>query len=283
MEFRGLMGGLYRITEWIMRLSVINVLWIVCSLPFFYLVLAGLIATSQEAEYAGQAIVLISAVMPFTLFPATAAMFAVARKWVTGDEDVPLFKTFFRGYKENYLQSMLGGLLCVLFGAVLYVNYTFYVRQSGTLSLLSILFIVLAVILFSAFIHFFSILVHFHMKFWQIIKNSFLITIGNPAMTITLLVSNGIILWISVYKITFLIPFFMGSLMAIVSFWNFNRIFDRMKVLSEKQKQEEQEKEQEETESGTEQGESNRVEQAESDADPSDKPEQGSDAQDHRK
>ncbi|GAA3400883.1 YesL family protein [Paenibacillus hodogayensis] len=241
MEFRGLMGGLYRISEWIMRFSVINVLWVICSIPFFYLALAGLIGSTESIDFFKQSIVFIAIVTPFTLFPATAAMFAVARKWVTGDVDVPLFKTYFRSYKENYLQSMLGGLVFVLLGTVMYINYTFYLRQSGTLSLLSILFIVLSFIVLAAMLHFFSIMVHFHMKFWQIMKNSMLITIGNPVMTIFLLVGNGVILYVSFYHFTFLIPFFMGSLMALVSFWVFFRIFDRMKMITEKKEQEEAE------------------------------------------
>lgn len=241
------MGGLYRISEWIMRFSVINVLWIVLSIPFFYLfwaIMLGMLTSADTGELAQQSIASIfflpAIVSPFTLFPATAAMFAVARKWVTGDVDVPLFKTYFRGYKENYLQSMLGGLFFVLLAAIMYINYTFYLRQSGALSLLSILFIVLAFILISAMFHFFSIMVHFHMKFWQIVKNAFLISIGNPVMTVFLLVGNGVILYAST-RFTFLIPFFMGSLMAFVSFWVFYRIFDRMKTLSEKKQEEEEE------------------------------------------
>ena len=39
MEMRGMMGGFYKISEWIMRLSVTNLLWIVCSLPIWYLLL----------------------------------------------------------------------------------------------------------------------------------------------------------------------------------------------------------------------------------------------------
>jgi uncharacterized membrane protein YesL len=236
------MGGLYRISEWIMRLSVINVLWVICSFPFFYLVLAGLIASAESIDFLKQSAVMIAIVTPFTLFPATGAMFTVARKWVTGDDDVPLFKTYFRGYKENYRQSMLGGLVFVLFGAVIYINYTFYLKQSGTLSLLSILFIVLTVVMIAAIFHFFSIMVHFHMKFWQIIKNCLLITIGNPVMTIFLLTVNGIVIYVSVNHFTFLIPFFMGSIMATVSFFAFHRIFDRMKTLNES-KQEEAEEE----------------------------------------
>lgn len=244
LEFRGLMGGLYRISEWIMRLSVINVLWVVCSAPFFFLGFLGMVAAAQQqsTQVFGQTLILMAIVAPFTFFPATAAMFTVARKWVTGDADVPLFKTFFRGYKENYLQAMFGGLVFVLIGTIIYVNYTFYLRQSGTLSLLSVLFIVLTFILAAAMFHFFSIMVHFHMKFWQLIRNSFLITIGNPAMTVLLLVGNGIVLYFSLFRFTFLVPFFMGSLIAYASFWNFYRIFERMKTLSEQKEKEAAEK-----------------------------------------
>jgi uncharacterized membrane protein YesL len=248
LEFRGIMGGFYRISEWIMRLSVINLLWVVCSFPVFFL---GLNTLLSPPEYFAYGVVLISVLTPFTLFPATAAMFTVARKWVTGDVDVPLFKTFFRGYKENYVQAMFGGIVFVLLGAVMYFNYTFYLRQSGALGLLAIFFIVLAFVMFAAMFHFFSIMVHFHMKFWQIVKNAFLITIGNPVMAVLLIVTNLIVIYFSFYHFTFLIPFFMGSLMATASFWNFYRIFDRIKTISEREKQKREEQSQaEETRDG---------------------------------
>lgn len=227
-----------------MRFSVINVLWVICSSPILLGILFTIAAINQtdNAENVAALVRLMflycGVLSPFLLFPAVAAMFTVARKWVTGDVDVPLFKTYFKGYKENYLQSMMGGILFVIIGTVTYINYLFYVRQSGTLGLLSILFIVISFIVLAAMFHFFSIMVHFHMKFWQIMKNSMLITIGNPVMTIFLLVGNGLIVYISIYHFTFLIPFFMGSLMAFVSFWTFFRIFDRMKSLAESKEQE---------------------------------------------
>src|SRR5690554_780565 len=100
------MGGFYRISEWIMRLSVTNILWVVTAFPVFFCIFSLLFFSSTVEEV--QAWFLPIAVLsPFLLFPSTSAMFALARKWVTGDADVPLFKTFFRSYKENYLQSML--------------------------------------------------------------------------------------------------------------------------------------------------------------------------------
>jgi uncharacterized membrane protein YesL len=228
---KGMMGGFYRISEWIMRLSVTNVLWIVCSIPFFYLLLAGFYG---GAEVFRQTLLLLAVVAPFTLFPATAAMFTVARKWVSGEGDVPLLKTFFRGYKENYVQSMVGGIVYVLIAVILYVNYRFYLSQSGSLRLLSVLFITFSIIVIVSLFNFFSILVHLHMKTLHIIKNALLITIGNPIASLALIVCNGIILYVSVAKFTFLIPFFMGSLMAAFSFWMFYRSFS---LLQQKQQE----------------------------------------------
>ncbi|MDQ1909787.1 DUF624 domain-containing protein [Paenibacillus sp. GD4] len=232
MEFRGIMGGFYRISEWIMRLSVINVLWIICGIPFFLLGL--ILLQAQTTEQILQTFLLMAIVAPFFLFPSTAAMFTVARKWLTGEEDAPLFKTFFRGYKENYVQAMLGGLIYVLLGVILYTNFKFYGTQAGAFGVLRFLVISLTGLLFISVFHFFSILSHLHMKIWQIIKNALLITIGNPVRSISMLVLNGVIMYFSFTQFTFLIPFFMGSLVAVVSFWHFNLIFGK---LQEKQQQ----------------------------------------------
>jgi uncharacterized membrane protein YesL len=249
LEFRGIMGGFYRISEWIMRLSVINVLWVLCSIPVFFLLLAGL--TSQSADAFVQMIPLLAIVLPFTLFPATSAMFAVARKWVTGEEDVPLLKTFFRGYKENYLQSMVGGIIFVLIFVIIYVNYRFYVGQGNTLKLLSIFFIAFTFVVSTALFNFFSIMVHLHMKVLQIVKNAILITIGNPINSIMLLICNGVIVYFSVAKFQFLIPFFMGSIMATFTFWQFYRGFQKLQskqqALEEKERERMEELENEKT------------------------------------
>ncbi|UUZ79986.1 hypothetical protein LJK88_34005 [Paenibacillus sp. P26] len=49
-----------------------------------------------------------------------------------------------------------------------------------------------------------------------------------------MIVLNGVVIYISFNVFTFLIPFFMGSLIAVVSFWHFNLIFGK---LQEKQQE----------------------------------------------
>jgi uncharacterized membrane protein YesL len=237
LEFKGMMGGLYRISEWIMRLAVINILWLVCSIPFLFFAFTILIvppgSTSTQMDLLKQGIVILAIVAPFTIIPATAAMFAVARKWVTGDEDVPLLKTFFRSYKQNYIQSMLGGFIFVIIGVILFVNTTFYGTTLKSFGFLVYVFIVLFVFLIAAFFNFMSILVHFHMKLFQMIKNSILLTLGNPIQSISILVINGFLLYIS-SRFTFLIPFFVGSLIAVSTFWQFNRNLQKIQDKFEK-------------------------------------------------
>jgi uncharacterized membrane protein YesL len=184
MEPRGLMGGFYRISEWIMRLAVINLLWIICSLPAIFILFMALFGLNPEdVETYGLLplitlpMIVLAVLTPFTVFPATAAMFTVARKWVTGEADVGLFKTFFRGYKENYKQSMIGGLLYTVLFAVLAVNFLFYRDQ---FSIISYIFLAFLALIIASLFNFFSMLVHYHMKTFQLIKNALLITIGKP-------------------------------------------------------------------------------------------------------
>lgn len=237
---RGLMGGFYRISEWIMRLSVINVLWVICSIPFFFLLLSMMITPDATNEQLITMLWTLAIVAPFTLIPATAAMFAVTRKWVMGDEDVPLFKTYFRSYKENYKQSMLGGLIFLIIGAIMIVNFQFYSGRTDGLRWLSLVFLSFGVIFAAAFINFMSMIVHFHMKLFQLVKNAFIMTLGQPLMSVGVLITNGFIIYMS-GRFTFLIPFFMGTLCAYTSFWYFHRTFQRIQDKAEKQREKEAE------------------------------------------
>lgn len=249
MEPRGLMGGFYRISEWIMRLAVINLLWIFCSLPFLLFVLMtifGYLPMLNEADIEMYGplqllmvpILVICVLTPFTLFPATSAMFAVARKWVTGDADVALFKTFFRGYKENYKQSMIGGILYTLLIVIMIVNFFFYSKQ---FNMVSYIFLAFLVLLGASLFNFFSMLVHYHMKTLQLMKNAVLITIGKPFRSLSTVLMCGFVIYISLFHFTFLIPFFMGSLVAVLAFFNFNIIYTKLQEQAEKLKQSEEE------------------------------------------
>jgi len=246
MEMRGLMGGFYRICEWIMRLSVINLLWIFTSIPVWYLLLVMLTAPGVEdyESFFVQTLTLIAILSPFTLFPSTSAMFSVARKWVMGDTDVPLFKTFFRTYKENYLQAMLGGLLYTVLFAVLVIDYRLYAQNIAGLGFLSMLFLFLIFLLLVSLLHFFSLLSHFRMKLLQLIRNALLLTIGRPIRTLVMALFCLGAFWLST-RFTFLILFFTGSVIAYVVYYNFHIMLAKIMEKAEAQKNKRQDEEEE--------------------------------------
>lgn len=238
MEMRGMMGGFYKLSEWVMRLSVTNVLWLVTALPFWYFALVGfqslqLADTDQQLRESFQTSVIILAVLaPFTLFPATSAMFSVARKWVLGDVDVPLFKTFFRNYKQNYKQAMFGGIFYAVLFAVMIIDFRVYLTQMEGFQIVAYLFIALMAILTMSLLHFFSLLSHFHMKSVQLLKNALILTIGRPFRSIVMALGVAAVLFLS-FKFTFLIPFFFGSIIAVYTFYNFNLVMQKMMSLKE--------------------------------------------------
>lgn len=230
MEMRGLMGGLYRFTEWVMRLSVANLLWLITSAPVFYLLLVMLFSpvewTIEQIQFN---YLLMAVVSPFTLVPSTAAVFSMARKWIMGDVDIPLFKSFFKGYKSNYRQSMLGGIFFLLLGSLILLNYNFYAVMEGALQYIAVFFISFGMVMAVSFFNFLSLTVHFEMKFFQLIKNAFLLTLLQPMTSLGLLFSNIVIIMLSM-RVTFLIPFFVCSFIAIVSFWFFYQGFNRLEA-----------------------------------------------------
>ncbi|MDP5274540.1 YesL family protein [Chengkuizengella axinellae] len=231
MEFNGVMGGLYRISEWIMRFAVINILWLICSIPVMFLVLISFLM--EELSQIILNLIIIGIVSPFTLFPATAAMFVVVRKWLTGDEDTPLFKTYFKGFKENYVQSMLGGILYNILITVMIVNINFYDQMENLSQYLAVVILILLVLTIISIFNYFSLMVHLHLKFRILIKNAFLLTIGKPFNSLGVAVTNFLIFYISFEYFTFLIFIFTGSLMAFCSYFYFNVLFKKIQNLED--------------------------------------------------
>lgn len=236
MEMKGLAGGFYRISEWIMRLSAINLLWLFCSLPVVFLTAMQLIAVMGIEEWGsiyvlafnpfGLASLLIA---PFTFFPATAAMFAVARKWVTGDADVPLFRSFFRYFKENYKAGLLGGFVFEFLYVVFLVNFQFYTDQTNWLANLNLVFLVFLALLAAAVLNYFCYVAHFDLPFGKLLRNSVLITIAKLPNTISILAVSGVILYISLQpRFLFLAIFFTGSVIAMFTFWSFHRMVTKI-------------------------------------------------------
>jgi uncharacterized membrane protein YesL len=169
-------------------------------------------------------------------------MFTVARKWVTGETDVKLFSTFFKGYKQNYVQSMIGGIFYTLLAVIMYVDLKVYMTQLKGFQFVGIVMVALLVILLVSMFNFFSMVVHYHMKTFQLLKNAVLLTVIRPIRSVTTVLGAGILGYFSL-KYPFLLVFFTGSVIAAFAFYNFHLIYLKMQTQLEKEALEKAEKE----------------------------------------
>ncbi|NQX48068.1 DUF624 domain-containing protein [Paenibacillus tritici] len=238
MEFKGAMGGLYRITEWITRIAFSNILWALCSIPFLFAGIMKILMLGSGAGGPNEQIMLnwvLGVFAPFTVFPATSALFTVVRKWVMGNTDVSTFRTFFQGYKENYLKSMLGGLIYTLLFVVMYVDVTVYMTQMANFKIIGILMLVLMIILFVSMFNFFSIVVHYQMTFKEVVTNSILLTIARPIRVFSTLIGAGVLLYIGLrYPVLYVLC--IPTLIAMLAFFNFFATYNKLQLQVEKKK-----------------------------------------------
>ena len=226
----GFMGGLYVITEWIMKFSVVNLLWIIFNLPIVFLLLNLLFV--QRIEELLFLMIPIIILIPLLFFPATTAMFAMVRGWIVKDEEsTHLIRLFWGYYKENYKRSVVSGLLLTV-AWVVWAADIYYFFDENIIMLL--LFIIMGIILFVFTINFLSITVHYHMKLQPSLKNTLLITIGSPILFAAVAISSGVVLYISLNVFKFLLPFLTGSLIAFLSFSAFYRNY--LKNIDKKEK-----------------------------------------------
>ncbi|WP_338786490.1 YesL family protein [Metabacillus sp. FJAT-53654] len=172
METTGFMGGLNSILEWISRLALLNLLWIFFSLLGFII---------------------------FGFFPATAAMFAVVRKWALGEMEIPVFKTFWSSYKKEFIKGNILGSIIMLMGVVLLIDFLFLQQAAQSIqNLLLVPFYIISIIFVCMLFYIFPMFVHYEMKTFDIIKNSFFVMIYNPFSTLLILVGSvGLLLLLS--------------------------------------------------------------------------------------
>ena len=188
MDTSGFLGSLNRLLEWISRLAFLNLLWISFSL-------LGLVI--------------------FGFFPATVAMFAVARKWMLGDDELSIFKTFWTTYKREFFKSNLLGIILIAIGLILYIDFQFVLHSSNSfVSILYVPLFIITLIFISMLFYIIPIFVHYDMKMTQVIKTSFFVMIMNPLSTFYMLIGSFGIIFVLSYAPPICI-LYSGNLLAL--------------------------------------------------------------------
>jgi len=224
----GLVSGIYLVSEWVMRFSVINIRSFIFNIPILFIVVSILFSNQQIDLVI--LIPILCVLLPLFFYPATQALFASMRVFVMNREENGLIKMYWKFYKENYKNSVLAGFSFTLLWVIWYVDLYFFSENNV---ILMFVFIVLGVVLYVFTINYFSVGAHYDSRFRQLVKKAFLLTMGSPLLFFGILVSNGFILLMSIYQFQFLFFFFTGSVIAFLAFSAFYQTTQRLKEKEE--------------------------------------------------
>jgi uncharacterized membrane protein YesL len=179
----------YAATEWISKFAYINILWIGFSL-------AGLIVLG--------------------FFPSTIAMFTIVRKWLKGETEIPIFRSFWTTWKSEFFRSNGLGLLVAAVVGLIVFNLVFVERTGNGFT--SVIQLPIYLFMFAAImtiLYLFPVYVHFELKWFQMVKNSFLMMLISPIENIVMIA--GIVAVLFVVKFIPALGFFFGgSLIAAI-------------------------------------------------------------------
>ncbi|MBU9712673.1 YesL family protein [Evansella tamaricis] len=211
----GFSGLITIIADWIMKLSVLNIVWMITNLPILFIAFLMIFSPSDYVL----AVLTIPLVifLPIVFFPGTTAMFATVREWVMKKEQPSIIKSYLSHLKDNYIQSMWSGLGLTGLWVVWALDYFFFRTRHD---LLAVVFLLIGVLLIIFTINYFCISVHYHMGKREMYKNAFYITVGSPLLLITLISANILVIYLSA-RFLFLIPFFTVSLIVLLSYLAF--------------------------------------------------------------
>ncbi|WP_078555334.1 YesL family protein [Bacillus alkalicellulosilyticus] len=129
------MNFLFRVSDFLYRIITLNVLWV-----FFVILGLGV----------------------FGFMPATVAVYSVTRRWLLGEDDVPMFKTFLFYYKKEFVKSNLVGIIFMFFSYLVYLNFIFIDYSPETVG--RVLFYILVSVSFIiaiTFINIFPVMAHY--------------------------------------------------------------------------------------------------------------------------
>ncbi|WP_087972299.1 YesL family protein [Oceanobacillus rekensis] len=216
MEHTGLMGGFYRLSEWITRLAYVNLLWILFSL------LGGIL---------------------LGVVPATVALFTVTRRWVRNDEDVPVFDVFWQAYRSNFIKSNLLGLVLAFGGAILFVYFDNLHLLPAQLTQILRVVLFSFILLYGIIIVFiFPVYVHYKVGTLHYIKNALIIGLTFPHYAIVMILSLALLTMLFQF-VPILIFVFGGSFSSLLIMSLAYNVFKKIEIKQKEKDNEEKDKE----------------------------------------
>jgi uncharacterized membrane protein YesL len=163
----------------------------------------------------------------FGFFPATAALFTVVRKWLLRDEKESVFTAFWHTYKKEFFKSNGCGFIFTVIGYILYYDFTFIGMNSGKLTFLVPVIVLILIWYMITLFFFFPVYVHYDLPLLKVLKQSLLIALTSPLGLIQMTAACGLLYGI-VSLLPGMIPLFTGSALAFAMMWIGLRAFEKV-------------------------------------------------------
>jgi uncharacterized membrane protein YesL len=190
-----------RICEIVSRMAYVNLLWII-----FTILGLGILG----------------------IMPATVGLFTVTRKWVMNEQDIPVFRTFWKTFRKEFIKAnLLGGILFAI-GYILYIDLT-YLPSDGLFVIVRWLLIVCALLYVIILLYIFPIYVQYEWKKRLYIKYALLLGASHPHYTLLMIIGIIALYYISI-TIQGLIPFFSVALLSYIVMWTAYQVMKRVEA-----------------------------------------------------
>lgn len=187
-------GPLYRFCVLIYETFMLNLLWILGSLPLL------------------------------TIGVSTSALYYVYGKKVRGDS-YNIYKDFVKGYKGSFKQAFpIGAVISVVLFLSIFNLYKLNSMGSGYSSLKILqLFIILQILIISVFL--FPLIARFNLGLYELIKNSVILAYKNIIVSISLVLVLIALSIFTMHKISFAL--FTISIYAYISSYFIEKVFNK--------------------------------------------------------
>ncbi|OCA87825.1 hypothetical protein A8F94_08250 [Bacillus sp. FJAT-27225] len=181
----------YYIFEKISNFLLLNLLWLLLSMPVII------------------------------LLPATAAMFGVIRSWIKNKE-TSVIRVFFELFKENFKHSLLFGIIWAIYAASAYINLVIAVGYWKVT--LTLLLIALGIILTFMTVYIFPVMVHYQTRFIELMQKSLYFSVRFLPFTILciLLFIGTIAVMIHFPVSSLIVPSLAAYVISIICLKTFN-------------------------------------------------------------
>ncbi|WP_253702014.1 YesL family protein [Bacillus sp. FJAT-27445] len=163
----------------------------------------------------------------FGLFPSTGAMFTIVQKWLRKEPVEKIFQSFWKTYRKDFVSLNLFGLFFIVIGYIIVYDFMFLQMNGEKLQLLYPVIGFIAISYILTLLYFFPVYTQFEMKFFQYIKQSFLLGASSILETM-LILTSCMLLSIIIRFLPGIIPLFTGSVLAIVITYCSNRALHRI-------------------------------------------------------